>query len=222
MTLRTVMIAGACSVLVMLTLLYVSSELTGAVVTSASLVKQCEDTTGIFSSVIGTAAGDSVFVKSSVRTRIKGKVTARWKSNWTDIGTDSCQGVNLKEWSCSSAKSGARGISSIVFCQNGCTDGKCLLPPCSDPDPGAFEYSTSSTTTGLLLTDENALGVPPLTQQAAQYTDYCGSQEGLYEYSCSAPLGNSSNRFVRKTFKSCKTIGIGYKCIEGKCILPSK
>lgn len=200
--------------LVSLALYYtgISVPTVGATITSSSSLAQCDDT----GSACDLASCDSVFTRSSVRRRTRASATAAWPSSWTTAGIDTCLtgagAGSLREWSCASGSASA--VVSTVACANGCSTGKCNLPPCSDPDAGAAALTTLGTTTGLMVTDPATLGVPPSTQAARTYTDSCVSSSSVYEYSC------TTGGAVTKTSRACSTVGSGYTCSAGRCVPP--
>lgn len=104
------------------------------------------------------------------------------------------------------------------------TGGKCKLPPCSDSDNGQ-NYQITGTTTGLMEKDADALGVPPITQDAQTYVDYCPFPSASYtnfpslksivtEYYC-------YGLEVRARNYTCTSFGSGYDCQDGRCVPPT-
>jgi len=192
------------------------TSLNGAAVVSTEAA-ECDDTMGIVSNLNETAAGDSIFISSSVQQRTPLKSSRFYErivsERWITQGTDSCVGNQLTEWSCSAS---AKAVSKKVECKYGCANGHCILPTCFDPDI-ATPYTIASTTSGILLNDPSFLGVPPQTQDAQNYADYCSSELILTEYSCQQ-LGGGS--FVKSAQKSCKNLGRKFTCVEGRCVSP--
>ncbi|MDO8655649.1 MAG: hypothetical protein Q7K45_00285, partial [Nanoarchaeota archaeon] len=194
------------------------TSLNGAAVVSNEA--ECDDTMVFVSNPAETTPGDSIFVSSSVESRSplkSGRFSEKILSQkWITQGTDSCVDTKLTEWSCTSSKAGAKAISGKVQCQYGCANGHCILPTCFDPDI-ATPYTIAATTTGIMLTEPQFLGVPPQTQDAQSYADYCSSDLILTEYSC-VQLGGGSH--VKALQKSCKNLGKNFKCREGRCVSP--
>lgn len=194
------------------------TSLDGAAVVSNGL--ECDDTMALISNLNETAVEDSIFVSSSVQQRTPSKSSRLWdrlqSQQWATQGTDSCSGNILTEWSCTSSREGAKTISGKVTCKYGCSEGRCLLPTCYDPDI-ANPYLRTASTTGIMLTDPLFLGVPPQTQEVQGYADYCTTDIVLTEYSCQQ-LGGGS--YVKSSQKSCRNLGIRFKCVEGRCVSP--
>lgn len=190
-------------------------NLQGAAVVSGTT--ECDDTMVLILNPAETAAGDSIFVSSYVqqRTPLKsGRFSERLTSQkWIVQGHDSCKESQLTEWSCSAT---AQAISKRAECKYGCTLGHCILPTCYDPDI-ATPFTVAATTTGIMLTEPQFKGVPPQTQDAQEYADYCSSDLILTEYSCIQVGGGSQ---VKAQQKSCKNLGNSFKCIEGRCVSP--
>lgn len=178
---------------------------------------ECDDTMVLIPNPAETAAGDSIFVSSSVqqRTPLKsGRFSEKILSQkWVIQGSDSCVKSQLTEWSCSS---NAQAVSKKVECKYGCSDGHCILPTCYDPDI-ATPFTIAATTIGIMLTEPQFKGVPPLTQDVREYADYCSSDLILTEYSCIQVGGGSQ---VKAQQKSCKNLGNHFKCREGRCVSP--
>lgn len=187
-------------------------SLHGAAVVSNGL--ECDDTMTLVSNPAETTAEDSIFVSSNVQQRTP--LQTKLSKEWVIQGQDSCSQNTLTEWSCTSSRAGAKVISGKVLCKYGCTQGHCILPTCYDPDISQ-PYTTAAITTGLLLSDSPFLGVPPPTQDAKGYADYCSSDLILAEYSC-VQLGGGSH--VKSLQKSCKSLGKNFKCREGRCVSP--
>ncbi len=189
-----------------------------AVVVSNGL--ECDDTMLLVQNLNETAVGDSIFISSSVQQRTPSKSSRLWdrlqSEQWTTQGTDSCSNDILTEWSCTSSRAGAKAISGKVECKYGCREGHCLLPTCYDPDI-AQPYTKATATRGILLTDPLFLGVPPQTQEVQDYADYCTTDIVLTEHSCQQ-LGGGS--YVKSSQKSCKNLGIQFKCVNGRCVSP--
>lgn len=194
------------------------TNLNAAVVVSSG--QECDDTMLLPSNPKETAAGDSIFAASSVqqRTPLKsGRFSEKLASQkWLTKGTDSCSNDILTEWSCTSSQAGARAISGKVPCKYGCRDWHCILPTCYDPDI-SNPHLTAATTTGIMLTAPEFLGVPPKSQDIKEYADYCSSSLILTEYSCQQ-LGGGS--YVKSLQKSCKSFGNSFRCVEGRCVSP--
>lgn len=166
---------------------------------------RCEETETLFP----TPAGDletkqSIFLKGGTKTKVG-------SAAWSSITQESCSGNILTERYCTST---ATAASETLTCDNGCANGKCNPPTCTDND--LTNYTLASTTTGLYTYDTDALGVPPATQSAKTYSDICTSNTMLKEYKC-----NSVSNFVVFEQKNCVTLGAGYTCDNGACIAPT-
>lgn len=192
------------------------TNLNAAVVVSNGL--ECDDTMLLVSNPTETAFGDSIFVSSSVQQRTPSYSSRLWdriqSQQWITQGTDSCSGDLLTEWSCTSSRAGAKAISGKVTCKYGCRNGHCLLPTCYDPDI-AHPYTRAASTTGIMLSDPQFLGVPPPSQEPQEYADYCTTDIVLTEYSCQQ-LGGGS--YVKPIQKSCRNLGTQFKCLNGRCV----
>ena len=191
----------------------VLTTLNGAAVISGNT--ECDDTMGLIANPEETTFKDSIFVASTVQQRTLVK-SDQLSKQWVTVGSDSCSNNVITEWSCTSSRAGAKAISGKIQCKYGCTLGHCILPTCYDPDI-AQPYTIAATTIGIKLDNPLSLGVPPRTQDAQEYTDYCTPDLILTEYSC-VQLGGGS--YVKSLQKSCKSLGKDFKCVEGRCVSP--
>lgn len=162
------------------------------------------------------SATNNIFKRSVVEYQFRSSSSDPWPATWTTVNTDTCASADtLTEYFCNDY---ANPISGVVTCNYGCENGYCKLPPCSDPD-GPTGYTTAGTTTGLKLNDK--LGVPPSSQSARTYTDYCDTSltNVVYEYKCVTPSDDSSSPYVVVDLEDCKSLGSGYTCNAGRCVM---
>lgn len=196
--------------------MFLINNYSGAVV-GPSGGNQCDEIENLFpSSSTGSNAEDteyqnSIFKKGGTKTRSSSSAP------WSQLIPETCSNNILTERYC---LWNGQAASETVTCANGCAgdmpNGKCKLPACSDSDNGQT-FATQGTTTGLRLTDFVALGVPPYTQSAKTYTDFCLNDTVLTEHYCYS--SGSGSVEVRAINKTCITLGVNYICQDGGCIL---
>lgn len=173
---------------------------------------QCDDSDNI-KNLGGTkeehAISDNVFIKGNVGIRTRRTIVLGW-SEWNRSKVDSCSGDILTESYCD--MNGAVVYQNIK-CPNGCSNGKCNWPKCSDLDGTENSQAlVASYTTGLTSDDPDILGVPPRGLNGKKYNDVCISETKLREYSCGL------DKKVKNTLIDCSKLG-NYKCLNAKCVM---
>lgn len=180
----------------------------GAVITSTT-GRECDDTDNNRINGVPTNEledTDSIFTKGGVRIRSSNR------EGWSIPIFDSCVGGILTEKYCNS---NGQIAEEQVTCEGGCySGGACKLPSCTDSDGGVYNYTVAGTVSGLMLTDLDALGVPPRVQSAKLYSDKCVSDDQLAEHYC---FGSGFRVEARQRLFNCSSLGYEYKCLEGAC-----
>lgn len=164
---------------------------------------------------------------------ILGTVTAYFW-NGTSIKNDNCRetwGYYMTEYNCNENE--WLGVESLYYYCNSCDDS--TLAPCvkdsdvsvtysgSDSDGGPSDYTTKGTVTATVtvtsLSDGAVISVRSVSEE-----DYCSSsKKKLYEreYISDGVLSSITDSYYTTNDYSCSTLGTGYVCQDGACILDS-